>query len=391
MKIEVVGSTKPDFSIVQEDALRFSGMAAGICYMPHTLEALSEENPEKTMSRIRQCIQNGHHSVLEHVVFNLYLENIPKILAMILNNEKVYATSERSSRYTKIHLLTADGNLYHKWIPIFEEQIKKTYPKIPPLQATHLAYENARYLISVFSPTTSMIYTLSLRQLCYIIHWMKKFIVSPIKDIFSIKVKGVIRDFLHTGVLNTDMAFEDLAIEGVEDGAKNRSLSLFAPFKRHEEIGESYCVNYWGSFAYLAQAQRHRTLKYEFGLWKKKTKYYVPQIIVRDKSLSREWLSDIESLDTLFPQGRMVEINERGTLDDFILKCTERLCGRSQLETAMQTRFTLNYLSRFFEIAKPDLFDRLEPFTHGARCTFPNFKCRNPCMWGWKKALARTV
>lgn len=389
MKIEVVGSTKPDYLIEQDEALRFSGVAAGVCYMPHTMQLLSDEPVERTMKRIRSCIRNGHHSVLEHVVFNLYLENIPKILAMILNNEKVYATSEKSSRYTKIYLITEDGILYQKWIPIFEEQISKTYPQIPSAQVKRLAFENARYLISIFSPTSSMVYTVSMRQLSYIINWIKKYIANPSKDMFGLKVKDVLKHFLSTKILDSEMCFEDLAITGVTQ--PNRSLSLFAPHRRHEELGENYCLTYSASFAYLAQAQRHRTLKYEFAWWKKTPRYYTPQIIVRNEDLKDEWQKDIKSLENLYPQGMLVDINERGSLDDFILKCRERLCGCAQLETARQTKFTLDYLSRFFEVAKPDLFDRLEPFTHGARCTFPNFECKNPCIWGWKKALKRTV
>lgn len=389
MKVEVVGSTKPDYLIQHDEALRFSGIAAGVCYMPHTMQLLSDEPVERTIKRIRGCIRNGHHSVLEHIVFNLYLENIPKILAMILNNEKVYATSEKSSRYTEIHLDTADGRLYQKWVPIFEEQISKKYPEIPSAQVKRLAFENARYLISIFSPTSSMVYTVSMRQLSYIIDWMKKYIASPSKDMFSVRVKDVLKHFLSTNILDTDMCFENLAITGVTQ--QNKSLSLFAPFQRHDEIGENYCLTYSATFACLAQVQRHRTLKYEFAWWKKTPRYYTPQIIVRNEDLKNEWQNDIKSLKNLYPQGMLVDINERGTLDDFILKCHERLCGQAQLETARTTKFILDYLSRFFENNKLDLYKRLSPYVVGPRCTFPDFECKNPCIWGWKKALKRTV
>ena len=65
-------------------------------------------------------------------------------------------------------------------------------------------------------------------------------------------------------------------------------------------------------------------------------KYYVPPIIKGTK-LEEEWLKDISSLEDFYPQGMLVKVNERGTLENFILKCTERLCGAAQLEIMEQT------------------------------------------------------
>ena len=102
MKIKVMGSTKPGYTITKEEALSFSGKSAGICYLPDTMEELLAEPEEKTEKRTNRTLNSGHHSVFAHVHYNLILENIPKILAMILNNEKVYNTSEKSGRYTKM-------------------------------------------------------------------------------------------------------------------------------------------------------------------------------------------------------------------------------------------------------------------------------------------------
>ena len=85
----------------KEDAILFSGKAAGICYMPDTLDVLFSEDTEKTLKRAKRTLISGHHSVFDHPIYHLALEDIPKILAMILNNEKMYTTSEKSARYTK--------------------------------------------------------------------------------------------------------------------------------------------------------------------------------------------------------------------------------------------------------------------------------------------------
>ena len=98
MKISVLGSTKEKYVLQKEDAIIFSGKAAGICYMPDTLDVLFSEDKEKTLKRANRTLISGHHSVFDHPTYNLALEEIPKILAMILNNEGMYTTSEKSAR-----------------------------------------------------------------------------------------------------------------------------------------------------------------------------------------------------------------------------------------------------------------------------------------------------
>ena len=98
MKIVVTGSTCVGYQIPQEEAKLFSGRAAGICYMPEDYEALSSEDVSKTLKRASGTLASGHHSVYDHIQYNLLLEDIPKFLAMVLNNEGIYVTSEKSAR-----------------------------------------------------------------------------------------------------------------------------------------------------------------------------------------------------------------------------------------------------------------------------------------------------
>lgn len=394
MKIGIAASSNPGFVLPLDEALRFSGIAAGICYMPDNLDALFSEPVEKTMKRIKGCIKSGHHSVADHIVFSLALEEIPKILAMVLNNEKMYTTSEKSARYTHMSAGPQEEALYEKWIEIYNSLILKAYPQIDPKKSKKLAMENARYLISVFTPSTSMLYTVSLRQINLIIHWMKKYITkTENNDNFVCKLKDVFRDFLKTPISNGAMKLEDLQIPGLHDGAKNRTLSLFsAAGFRKNEFGENYCNSYLASFAQLAQAQRHRTIKYEMIMVEKHSckQYFIPPIIVGTE-YEKEWINDINSLSFLYPQGRLVWVNERGTLEDFILKCTERLCGEAQLEIANQTKLTLNTYVANVKSNRPELYTRLLPYTNGSRCTFPDWNCTRPCIFGPKNALNRII
>ena len=120
MEIEVIGSTKPKYTITKEEAILFSGRSAGICYMPDTIETLFNESEEKSIKRAQNTLKSGHHSVFDHVTYNLSLNNIPKILAIILNNEGIYTTSEKSARYTKMQASLKEKELYEKWINIYQ-------------------------------------------------------------------------------------------------------------------------------------------------------------------------------------------------------------------------------------------------------------------------------
>lgn len=381
MEIKVIASTKVGYVMPKDEAVDFSGKSAGICYLPDTVETLFAEAPEKTQRRADGNIKSGHHSVFGHPTYNLCLEGIPKILAMILNNEKIYNTSEKSARYTHMEPSPQEKELYEKWIEIFKEQILTQYPKFEDKRALKLAQENARYLISVFTPATVMEYTVNFGQLNYIINWAKDYIKNAEENAFSIKLKETFKEFL--------VAMPDLEIEGLDSRNKNRNFSLFAQRKnRNEEFGENYSVTYLASFAQLAQAQRHRTLSYEITLLDE-PKYYVPPIIA-GTNLEKEWLKDISSLKEFFPQGMLVQVNERGTIENFVLKCMERLCGFSQLEIMQETK---NIMNKYLEATKdkPELYQYLLPYSRGARCTFPGWKCDSPCVFGGYGAMIRNI
>ena len=310
------------------------------------------------------------------------LEGIPKILAMILNNEKVYNTSEKSARYTKMNPSKEEKELYEKWIEIYKEKISEEYPIIDEKRVEKLAQENARYLISIFTPATVMGHTLNFCQLNYTIHWFEDYIKNEEDNKFSKKLKPVLQEFVDE--------LKDLKVDELNSNMKNRKLSLFAQRKdRKEEFGENYCTTYLASFAQLAQAQRHRTLIYEMSFLDE-PKYYVPPIIKGTK-LEEEWLKDISSLEDFYPQGMLVKVNERGTLENFILKCTERLCGAAQLEIMEQTdRIMKKYLEATKE-KNPEIYEELLPYSKGARCTFPGWKCTTPCVFGPKNAMKRKI
>lgn len=383
-----------DGTFNQEEAIIHSGRIAGICYDKEGFDHLLTEDREKTARRVRMTLGNGHHSVYDHVAISFDLKNVPKILAMVINNEHQYTTSEKSARYTPVvrgenSIITeSEETLYNKWLEIFKIKIADRYGDVfNKSKIEKLAQENARYMVTVFMPT-ELIYTTSLRQINYIASWMKKYIAehSESNKNFDIKLMGSMEEFL------SELDRLNILVPDLMRNEKNRSLSLFGKDldKKKESFSDTYSTTYNVTFAELAQAQRHRTLDYQMEMTDKK-QYFVPPIIEDDPILVNEWLNDIESLQDITPIGELVTVNETGKYDDFILKCQERLCSAAQLEIMRQTRETLlKYRDALKEENNP-LYDDILNYTKGARCTFPGYECTMPCKFKEGIKLTRKI
>ncbi len=384
---------RSDGSFNKDKAIKLCGKIAGVCYDKEGFNHIANESEEKTMRRVDMTLNNGHHSVYDHITLNLNLQNVPKILAMVLNNEHQYTTSEKSARYTPV--VRQDGSiitleeerLYNKWIDIFKVKIKEQYGNIyNDSKIQKLAQENARYLVTVFMPTT-LIYSTSLRQINYIASWMEDYIMSHnANDIFEVKLADAMNEFIN-------QLFDiNILVEGLMKNEKERKLSLFGKNleTKEEHFGDVYSCVYKGSFAQLAQAHRHRTLDYQMEMLDKK-EYFVPPIIADDGMLVDEWLGDMQIVRGVNPQGELVKISEVGKYDDFILKCKERLCTAAQLEIMLQTRETLLKYKKALEKSNSPLAIDIEKYSHGARCTFPNYTCSSDCGFKEGKTLTRKI
>lgn len=379
---------KEDGTFDKEKAFILCGHIAGVCYDEEGFERLVNEERAKTERRIERTLSAGHHSVYDHIYINFNLKNIPKILAMVINNEKQYTTSEKSLRYTKVgqneKISSKEEELYNKWVSIFKEEIKKKYPFFKIGNIRRLAQENARYIITIFIPTT-MIYTTSLRQINYLASWMDKYIKSSSLDSsFKQKLTSNMQEFID------NLRKLNVLDDRLMSNEKNRSLSLFAPSYDEEYFGHIYNTSYKGSFASLAQAQRHRTINYEMNFLNEE-EYFIPPIIKDNNALTLEWLRDLRSVCDVYPQGRLVQIRENGTYEDFILKAKERLCTNAQLEIMLQTKDTLEkYYQALLKKNSPltlDITSRMK----GARCTFCDYSCPNDCHFKEGKTLSRKI
>ena len=384
MDITVIGSTQPGYRLPVAEAKLFSGHSAGICYMKDDFDKILAEPKEKTLARFNGTAGSGHHSVSGHTSYNLLISGIPKIIAMILNNEKDYNTSEKSARYTKMKTSGIEKELYEKWIGKFEKLIHERYSQLDDTTVRKLAQENARYFISVFTPSTTMEYTVDFRQGNYLIGFLESpRLAERMPDDFYQKLRPWLDETAKAlrSVLNC---------EEIRDN-KGRELSLFATRKRTEYYGDVYSTNYSGTFAQLAQAQRHRSLNYEMTIVSPQTDrtFFVPMLIRANDEVRLEYLDDMKLVANNYPQGMMVMINERGCLEDFLMKCNERLCGAAQWEICMQTEKTLDrYYNRVDEYAQQL---SLKEYYKKTKCQFGYYSCNRPCPLGQSQAFTREV
>ena len=389
MKISVVASTKEGYVAPKEEFDSISGHAAGVCYMPDTYEALMNEPVEKTMNRAEDTKGKVHHSVFGHPQVSLVLEDVPKALNMVLNCEGIYNASERSARYKKMILPEDEEKLYNKWFEIFnhmiEEDYKKRYPNyFSPRIVRTLAQENARYLTSVFTPST-LEYTVSYQQLNYIYGMMKREIQNP-SNAFMLALKPAMEEFCRE--VEKTPYIDGGLVKGAE--IKNRRLAIIGDEKPEEYFGDVFATSYEMSFAAFAQEERHRTEKHNIILLDE-LKFIVPQSIRKSAVLTNEWLRDCESMATRFPQGMLVCVNEYGRLDWFIQKLKERKCSHAQLEINQQTNLVLKKYVEALKAKNHRKADELEKYTHGARCTFPDFNCSSNCKFNEGKTLVRKI
>ena len=403
---------KEDGKFDLKKAMLYQGQIAGICYNEDGLLASFQEDEEKTEKRVNMTTYGEHQSVFEHVNVGLYLQNSPKFLNMILNNEHQYSTSERSLRYTEIK---DDGtlpkeliDLYNKWNNIFFVKIKDQYGHCKGDKAIKkLAQENSRYLMPV-TMSTEMVHTIPLAQLNRVVYYLMDYEekgINGVKDDLHSQMVPHIREFIHSLILGLEVIDERLL-----SNYKHRSLSIFGNNIRlnHQEFGDVYSTSYKGSFAEYAQAHRHRTIYYQMERTLNK-EYFIPPILDGDYLLMAEWQNDMETVASMgyIPQGEKIKISEKGTFENFLMKMKERLCSAAQLEVAMQTEKTRNtYRNSLYDSVmgynedtthaetywqNKERLELLDKYTKGARCTFPDFDCPRDCKFSEGKTLKRKI
>ena len=413
---------------IQESYKIFSGQCAGICYMQDNYLSEGIQNEESAIKRSANNAKSGHYSVYEHAHITFDIE-CSKAMAMILNSTRLYSTSEKSARYTKMTPKTdMEVELYNYWMDKFTKLIKIYYPNYNDKDIEKLAMENARYLTSVFTPTT-MEFTVPYSRAILIPQWLND-ICDKIYAIINVyKDKGISKQHNSIIVYYNDIADECRELAILMDNSINEYYcNDFRTLKDHKDIGISFFTNlnnihcpinkdsssniieifktpvnvknhygdtyistYKASFASVAQIQRHRTCPVQISLPLDITNNdcYVPPII-KETPLETEWKKNFITLvnNGIYPQATLLNVIEKGITSDFILKCKERLCARAQLETCHIIRdqvenFYFNKENIYEPKTKRDIEGMINKFATDekvyTRCCFPGYKCNEPC------------
>ena len=381
MEITVIATTHPNHQTPKKELDRFGGMAAGVCYMAHDFATLCAEDETKTFRRVEMTKASGHHSVYDHATITLYLHCIPRVIEGMLDNERYMVSSVKSGRYTLHPLPEEEQKLYDKWQTIFEKLIREEYQTSYPQYFTDnkikkLAMENARYLTSCFT-MVSMVHTVSYRQLNYLYGFFHDYANKIAKSSHPFEKKlypylvELLQQLKKTGYIDTVLT----------ENGKGRQVSMFRDHPVTEYFGDVYATNFRCSFAVYMHLNRHRTLKYylQTPVVPQKLEFYVPELIADRPDLRTEWLSDLDSLREHYPQAMLVDVSEMGNLEDFILKAIERKCSSVLLETTRVVNEVLTKYQQALAAIGHDGAKKLASMQKGAKCTFPNFKCSNPC------------
>lgn len=381
MNIELIASTgdlrEP------KDMIEFGLKCARICYTEKDWEKIQKEPVNEQL--LNRLLNSGHHSVFEHMNLTFDFNKMSKALVMLFNNEKQYATSEKSVRYTVMSDIAPEQKrLYDKWMSALIPEINKVYPQMRDNSARDvaikkLAQENARYMTSVFTPT-KMVHTINLRQLNFIQQQFERFAeqYKNSGDEFKVRLATEMQDFLSQT--------KNLRIPKL-DNQTDRGFSILPEQELivSTEAGDMYSRVYPLSFAGLAQAHRHRTISYNVlsGTEKGAKEGFFCPPIVAEAGKESEWLDDLnEVAKEDFPQAQLINVYERGRLEDFRSKAMLRLCGHAQLEIMQNTLDTAKRYNGYQFIYGEDA---LKP-----KC-LQDFKCPSPCVWTGKKALERIV
>ena len=77
-------------------------MSAHLCYSPIGAKQIGENLDDAKIARlVRQMVQSGHHSTLEHVSFTFAIEGISRACTHQLVRHRIASYSHQSQRYVK--------------------------------------------------------------------------------------------------------------------------------------------------------------------------------------------------------------------------------------------------------------------------------------------------
>lgn len=396
IQAKVIASTKEGYVADSEELFNLGGKVAGICYGRGDYFDPSVSSDEAGARRAKAVARDGHHSCFEHSYMTVEFKNIPKLIVMLLNSIGLYATSEKSARYTTMRGITdREEELYNSWQEKFKKLIAKAYPDMPEQMVEKMALENARYMLSVMV-NTQLAYTTSYNNWCYLREWFKK-LKAELEELDVRNCTYAIYKFYLSCCEMVDV-IDSLGFSDSIKDPRNRNFEFIMGNHNieHQYFGDTYCFLYDASLATLGQIERHRVSVCNIQTNKKpSSRYYVPAII-RGTEFEADWISDLESISDNIPQATMIKVAERGITERYAWKMRERLCGSAMNEIKDITANCLEQMVKSDNISPEIRKQSIELFTDEAgkaipRCKTGAYVCTRKCFYGPENAISRKV
>lgn len=151
------------------DPERTVAAAARLCYSPIGATRILEElAPSQAERLLRQVIQSGHHSVLEHASFTFAIAGISRVTSHQLVRHRLASYSQQSQRYVAYdHLeyvtppaIAADADLQAQ----YDAAMQTAHALYISLQEAGIDKEDARYVLPN-AATTNLVVTMNAREL----------------------------------------------------------------------------------------------------------------------------------------------------------------------------------------------------------------------------------
>jgi thymidylate synthase (FAD) len=143
--------------------------AARLCYAPiDATRILDELSPTQMDRLLRQVIESGHHSVLEHAGFTFAISGISRVTSHQLVRHRLASYSQQSQRYVSYEALEYVTPPAIAEDPILRDQYEAAmtaaHALYVALQEAEVATEDARYVLPN-ATATNMVVSMNAREL----------------------------------------------------------------------------------------------------------------------------------------------------------------------------------------------------------------------------------
>lgn len=315
MEVRVIASSHIGHEAEKQKFDEFSGKMLGLINKSDNLKTLMYEDNAKALRRSDMAKVNRDRSVFDHENITLYFEDLPKIISVILDSEKSWRKSEKDNKFTSTYFSKEEELIYNKWVDLFKGRIAKGFKDKNQVctdkMLENLAEGYAIYLKSVFTPITAT-YTVSYGEYNRVIGVLENYIGKEKNNDFENKLSATLIEFV--------MKLKALVYYDKNLAKTSDQIKLFTKNNIEEYYGDVYSTSYKGSFECVSKLIQNRDINYQINLLE--GEYYAPSIISENSDLKELWNSDIITLGN-YPLATLFTINERGNLDDFILKYTK--------------------------------------------------------------------